>query len=380
MSALVLLLLTIVVLPSVAMVIIVAAALMQKPTRQWRVEWQQNTSELRRSGVKTLKGEPVQPRVVPFEELWEERAQPGGYVDSVHSLAMPSVPMVPPVQGLPVLPASPAAQPGVPVQVTQRRPILPRPPVDAVPEPGEVPPPPPPAPRKRNLMEILGRDAKTGGAQSAEYLRQLSDAATVQGDSLAQEAALGMRQTGEYLAALGVTFAGWGEGIRAEMARGWQQTGSDFTGAVTAVKSWFAGLQKQAVDEEPQDLEPGTQAPSPVAELDELATEELEDAGLGAEIAAVPVIVDAPDDLIALALDGAEDVAVFELMETTEVPPPPPPPPPPSSETEDALDDWVGGLRYMSELRPRDEWRAHIPLLSESAQHDVESIDLEDQA
>ncbi len=68
-SGRVLMLVLIVVLLLVAMAVIVAAALMQKPTRQWRVQWQENTADLRRAGIKTLKGEPVQPRMVPFEDL-----------------------------------------------------------------------------------------------------------------------------------------------------------------------------------------------------------------------------------------------------------------------------------------------------------------------
>ncbi|MFZ1383058.1 MAG: hypothetical protein WAS54_09785 [Scrofimicrobium sp.] len=67
-----LVLLVIVVLLLVAMVIIVGAALMQKPTRAWRLQWQENAFDLKRAGMKTLKGEPVQPRVVSFSELMDD--------------------------------------------------------------------------------------------------------------------------------------------------------------------------------------------------------------------------------------------------------------------------------------------------------------------
>ncbi|WRS30061.1 hypothetical protein U6G28_11230 [Actinomycetaceae bacterium MB13-C1-2] len=67
-----LVLLVIVVLLLVAMVIIVGAALMQKPTRAWRLQWQENASDLKRSGIKTLRGEPVQPRLVSFTELLDD--------------------------------------------------------------------------------------------------------------------------------------------------------------------------------------------------------------------------------------------------------------------------------------------------------------------
>ncbi len=67
-----LVLLVIVVLLLVAMVIIVGAALMQKPTRAWRLQWQENAYDLKRAGMKTLKGEPVQPRVVSFSELMDD--------------------------------------------------------------------------------------------------------------------------------------------------------------------------------------------------------------------------------------------------------------------------------------------------------------------
>lgn len=51
--------------------IIIIAALAQKPTREWRVQWAQNAKDLKKSGVRTLRGEPVQPRVVGFEALWQ---------------------------------------------------------------------------------------------------------------------------------------------------------------------------------------------------------------------------------------------------------------------------------------------------------------------
>lgn len=65
-------LLVTIVLLLIAMAIIAGAALLQKPTRTWRLQWQQNTADLKRAGIKTLKGEPVQPRVVPFDELMSD--------------------------------------------------------------------------------------------------------------------------------------------------------------------------------------------------------------------------------------------------------------------------------------------------------------------
>lgn len=54
----------------IATAVIVVAALVQKPTRAWREQWAKNTADVRASGVKTLRGEPVQPKRVSFDELW----------------------------------------------------------------------------------------------------------------------------------------------------------------------------------------------------------------------------------------------------------------------------------------------------------------------
>ena len=73
-----------------ATAVIIIAALVQKPTRQWRLQWAENTADLKSSGVKTLRGEPVQPRRVSFDELWiaAEMAQSGqGYQRGASNVA-----------------------------------------------------------------------------------------------------------------------------------------------------------------------------------------------------------------------------------------------------------------------------------------------------
>ena len=61
----------------VAILVIIVAALVQRPTSAWRAQWKRNAQDVRRTGARPLRGEPVQPRLVRFEEIWRTDAELG---------------------------------------------------------------------------------------------------------------------------------------------------------------------------------------------------------------------------------------------------------------------------------------------------------------
>ena len=310
MSTQLLLLLVIVVLPAVAAAVIVTAALLQKPTRQWKVEWQQNASDLRRPATRTVRGGTVKPRPVTFDELWASQVRAGGYVDSVASLIVPSPSQMvdPELMASTVAVADPALHRVAPAP-SRRSIFLASPAV-------ESPPPPPPDEvvdvlSVAEVVEPVAEAEPVAGAAKATALGALASAfASAQaflerlgrsggdlGDSTASEAPVALAETREQLA------SAW-----AFLGRG----GDEF-----AESAWTG--------------------------FDETRAE------LGAVVR--QVTARGPEPAVAL-----EPGAVVEVD----------PVPPPEGEGGTPLSDWVEDLRGRSEPRPEAEWGAHHPHLSES--------------
>lgn len=372
----------IVVLLLTAMAIIVIAALAQKPTRQWRIQWQENTADLRRSGIRTLKGEPVQARVVPFEELFYE---PVPHVYSVATTQQTTYHFPPP--------------PPPSVEEWES--------VDVVPEPGPFSQDLEPAtPRvTRRVVKEFPKEPELSWDEKRELGLVGSSNPGPPDVSPVPEI-----PPGEFWIA-----------ITAVSKHAWELTKQTWEQVLSRYQSWNEqrGKALELDTEESADeaqLEEQTDAgeSTPESLSSEPTKAASSDLGLtAAHFITLPII----DELAEEVTDEVAEEAVIEVAEEAELPPPPPPPvsepgpPPPPAvlevesptvardwlgsgilasideepsirifDLEDEeppveqspleqsppnLTNWIGGLRYLREPRPKDEWRRFIPRISE---------------
>ena len=77
MSSAATLLLLIILFVLLAIAVIIVIALVQRPRAAWRAQWKRASNDVRRSRGRRLIGEPVQPALVRFDEVWATTSEPG---------------------------------------------------------------------------------------------------------------------------------------------------------------------------------------------------------------------------------------------------------------------------------------------------------------
>lgn len=71
------LLLLIILFVLLAILVIIVAALVQRPRAAWRAQWKLTSEDVRESRGRRMIGEPVQPALVRFDDIWATESEPG---------------------------------------------------------------------------------------------------------------------------------------------------------------------------------------------------------------------------------------------------------------------------------------------------------------
>ncbi len=309
-----LLLLVVLAFISLASAVIIVAALVQKPTRQWREQWARNTADLREAGTKTLRGEPVQPKRVSFDELWVGvEAREAGLV---------APPGAQPVH----VPASGSAvQPEVPHKTSKYPPWSP---------PPEAPPPP-------TFDELLAADLIGTTNPGASDISATPDATF-----------------SEFLVTLPSLFKAFWEKVTSRASDAFGSTErADQSGPTSPLPALPAPPDDflepvPAPPEPPADfLEPLPAPPEPPADFSAEETERQlwEQPTTGTPELGVPVPPSPSDEPHGYVhwFPHADEVG--------------------SDEDAPSLSSWVGGLKYLQEPHTADHWSSRLPKLSETA-------------
>ena len=323
-----------------ATAVIIIAALVQKPTRQWRLQWAENTADLKSSGVKTLRGEPVQPRRVSFDELWiaAEMAQSGqGYQRGASNVAGRTA-----VAG--TFASSPVAVAALPK--------LPKYPPWSPPPEG----PPPPTFDELRAADLIG--TTNPGASDVSAVPEIPP--------------------GQFWTTVGAFAKGLWDQASNLAKTSLTKPDKDAEAGAHKASDLLADAVEPGPAAEPQVSVPPPPAPPEPDELDQPADVpvtfpvELPEEPSVEDSVEVPAELLAPVPLVEPSPQVSEEVSVEQSVEGPE------PelrhsyvnwtPTENSEELEDSssLSSWVGGLKYLQEEPKLDAWRARLPKLSDA--------------